>query len=833
MTDFTSSIQARAASLRKTNNLIRDTSVDTMPKLPPKPSVKPKKPKPSGAGTTVSELQVTSSVRSKLLELEKSYGKVNYPTSKQQNETPPEVKRRVSSHAKPFYSNTLPKNMERLQNPEPCDDYEPEEAYDDIETIQQKRLDYLEQQKLKDEPPPLPPPNPGLRRSTSFERMDHKEQQISSMQSTSHRLSQTLSENKGYHTTLNIERSKSTFISSSPNPLILKRSAISEIQNQISSSMPPSVPPPPPPSTDLKINTGPRLTLHSFVDKLQNQFPMQMKIAQEMHGSTAMKQGDVYNIHFLKTTEVVIIATNNGGFYSVPLNSAIQFGAVYNPTKNVQDAMQGFLFQTAGEIMSAPSLPPMVFAQQTYDVSSVDSSVQAGDILAIKEVKQSLKLLRGKTLACVDVQTGQKKKLFENCAGNFSTTPSDVKLYLPQLLQNCALPQQCTLCYTGANAKDVLTHIPSGIVEVAATKVEKSLVVTRVGSPMDTSSMNTHNLMELPLNLDIMVHAAWPKESEMRLLIDDTQRYYKTFSPASLNSVSLIPSNNPYGMSTQAVLLSAIRYDDCISLGIKISLPPKLASKPSNVQSDYEAESEDEYEIPDAAFAKYTAAKKNLQAEKKSSSGNSSPKSHYDTPKSSMVKPTELSEDSEEYDIPNAVPLLLGNTTTETAKTSQPLEQLQKQVDNLKCENKSFRITLEKLEKTCVGLNDSFAQLQKHVKALQQQEVQDNIRPNVSHQSVVTDTDFEANRLFLQSLSCEQVLHLLKEMHLEEHLQRFSREQISGAILSECDDLVLQELGVKSKLHRIRIINFITGKCSARQHIELRDPYVRCYKSNK
>ena len=70
-------------------------------------------------------------------------------------------------------------------------------------------------------------------------------------------------------------------------------------------------------------------------------------------------------------------------------------------------------------------------------------------------------------------------------------------------------------------------------------------------------------------------------------------------------------------------------------------------------------------------------------------------------------------------------------------------------------------------------------------------------------------------------------------MHLEEHLQRFSREQISGAILSECDDLVLQELGVKSKLHRIRIINFITGKCSARQHIELRDPYVRCYKSNK
>ena len=53
------------------------------------------------------------------------------------------------------------------------------------------------------------------------------------------------------------------------------------------------------------------------------------------------------------------------------------------------------------------------------------------------------------------------------------------------------------------------------------------------------------------------------------------------------------------------------------------------------------------------------------------------------------------------------------------------------------------------------------AQLQNHVKALQQQEVQDNIRPSVGHQSAVTDTDFEANRLFLQSLSCEQVIYAL------------------------------------------------------------------------
>ena len=58
-----------------------------------------------------------------------------------------------------------------------------------------------------------------------------------------------------------------------------------------------------------------------------------------------------------------------------------------------------------------------------------------------------------------------------------------------------------------------------------------------------------------------------------------------------------------------------------------------------------------------------------------------------------------------------------------------------------------------------------------------------------------------------------QVGLLLKSAGLESYVEVFKAECITGDILQEIDDSVLsKELGVKSKLHRIRMMRLISGK---------------------
>lgn len=64
-------------------------------------------------------------------------------------------------------------------------------------------------------------------------------------------------------------------------------------------------------------------------------------------------------------------------------------------------------------------------------------------------------------------------------------------------------------------------------------------------------------------------------------------------------------------------------------------------------------------------------------------------------------------------------------------------------------------------------------------------------------------------------------------MHLKQYQEIFQEEQLDGEILVECDESVLeQDLGIKNKLHRSKILKLISGKYSAIKILEGGDPYV-------
>lgn len=65
----------------------------------------------------------------------------------------------------------------------------------------------------------------------------------------------------------------------------------------------------------------------------------------------------------------------------------------------------------------------------------------------------------------------------------------------------------------------------------------------------------------------------------------------------------------------------------------------------------------------------------------------------------------------------------------------------------------------------------------------------------------------------VQFLTLMQVLDLLDLMSLKSYQDTFKREQVNGEILSECDEEVLtNDLGVGSKLHRMRLMKVISGR---------------------
>ena len=71
-----------------------------------------------------------------------------------------------------------------------------------------------------------------------------------------------------------------------------------------------------------------------------------------------------------------------------------------------------------------------------------------------------------------------------------------------------------------------------------------------------------------------------------------------------------------------------------------------------------------------------------------------------------------------------------------------------------------------------------------------------------------------------------QVQNLLATMNLSQYKDIFFKEMISGEILLECVETDLEnELNVKSKIHRLRLMKIINGYHSAKNILDGQNPY--------
>ena len=70
------------------------------------------------------------------------------------------------------------------------------------------------------------------------------------------------------------------------------------------------------------------------------------------------------------------------------------------------------------------------------------------------------------------------------------------------------------------------------------------------------------------------------------------------------------------------------------------------------------------------------------------------------------------------------------------------------------------------------------------------------------------------------------MVRLLKAMGLEQYSQDMAREHITGDVLLECTEGILEkELNILSKLHRVRLLKLIDGSHSAKGILGGEGPY--------
>ena len=308
--------------------------------------------------------------------------------------------------------------------------------------------------------------------------------------------------------------------------------------------------------------------LSDFTSLNTSIFPKQVKVSSSLlYSSNKAKicQGDVLDLHFVRQTKVVIMTSNNGEEYIVPLNSAIRFALTYDPLDTGQLIHQGYHFKSIGELIATKEMPSVIVATEAYNDSKPQSSVEVGEVLVICGV---LKQGQGRVLK-VNSATHGRKFLEERCTANFSTRPEDTKLSLNDMFKaSVRLPQQAVMYPpAGLQLPDALVNFP---VMLKQFRVIKSVIAT----PVSPQTYPPTSSMVYDINLELEIEVQEHNEISDHQLIEmraKTQQLYSSFEPARV-----IPFQTGRIRNQEQVTLLTNTDQRGKFLGIQLELPEWL-----------------------------------------------------------------------------------------------------------------------------------------------------------------------------------------------------------------------------------------------------------------
>lgn len=347
-----------------------------------------------------------------------------------------------------------------------------------------------------------------------------------------------------------------------------------------------------------------RVSLKGFIQNYSGSLPLRVKVLQGFYGSTAeLYTGEVYDVFFKKLTQAVVIEDVSGNRYTVPLNSALQFGLMYddhNPK-----------FGTVSDILAMTILPKVICATSSYSTGKEESTIYKnellivlgvhvynsktkmglGDILDAFGVRRSKKALR-----VLSLEERQEKIIDEQCSGDFITNPSHLALYLPEIVECVPEPFPSRACvFLDTESTSELPRLPKSLLSspvfLKEVKTKVSLVASKVEG--EESQIESPILMDIPVTggfSEVEVEVAYEGN-----LTNKARNILESFDPMKLVSL-----NEANGNRSQDALNTAVRIGhegDGISLesscGTKNLSASEKKPDPISTQSNQAYETEE------------------------------------------------------------------------------------------------------------------------------------------------------------------------------------------------------------------------------------------------
>ena len=267
--------------------------------------------------------------------------------------------------------------------------------------------------------------------------------------------------------------------------------------------------------------------------------PMKAKVATSLYGvcgEESLLDDQTVNLHFIKETEIVQLDVGNDCIFKIPLHSSVEFGIIYNPHGDVSKALNGYWFQTIGDLIEAKPAPVLVYASKTSKSKDKlsEQTVKSGDVLVPLSIKT--KGTKPMYLKCMCMQTSEVKRLPLDCKGCFTTTPVLLRMHLTELLKHAKLPQDVLIILNTEQKNQLPLEFGTRPYTLILKETMLSVIATTDPGSEARNKDKELSLVEIATGLELEFEQQSLSREELQSLTCQTNKLFQSFSPISVDS---------------------------------------------------------------------------------------------------------------------------------------------------------------------------------------------------------------------------------------------------------------------------------------------------------
>lgn len=283
------------------------------------------------------------------------------------------------------------------------------------------------------------------------------------------------------------------------------------------------------------------LSLTEFVLKYSTLLPIQMTVKKGYYGGDerhSIATDDVYSVHFVKRTKVVVLRDRRGATFNVPLNSAVQFAPVFNPNNNQKEAMKGLTFEKVSDIMAQNTLPKVIRAMKPHIRVDPKATIEQFEVFVVKRIVSVG--VRKKALQVYSMMCNKEKLLPSDSVGSFTTEPQVTYIYLPDIIEHFLsdFPLEVQVVVgNGDISKEIPYYLTNEVASLTHIDSETSLIATTNWGKRDQVSEEDQMAIDIPVDLPIEVDIHHPDDTREEDLSVNTRRLYERFDPKNIRSL--------------------------------------------------------------------------------------------------------------------------------------------------------------------------------------------------------------------------------------------------------------------------------------------------------